>query len=131
MGLWLGLAVLLNVVLGVSLFGAACVVLYYRRQIQLSQDFDPFTVDLKKMSLAITIKRENGERDLEVTLLKILDCISGENLSMKQIAERLSRVAGLEGDEALTENEARVVLLYVSPALTDFATALKKGVPFG
>ena len=92
---------------------------------------DPFTLDMAKLTQKITIEREGGRKTVELSLLQILDVTSTEEKSMREIADDLSKEAGLNVEDKFSEAEARIILLYSSPSLADFATSLKKALPFG
>ena len=92
---------------------------------------DPFTLDMNKLTQKITVQREGGKKTVQLSLLQILDVTSVEEKSMQEIADDLSKEAGLTEEDKFSESEAQIVLLYSSPSLAEFATSLKKALPFG
>jgi hypothetical protein len=100
---------------------------YHRRRLQEN----PFIFDLEKLTAKITVKRGSHKKTVQVTLLQLMDVISGEGKSLAHMAEDLTKILGLDEGEAITETEMRLVMLYAAPTIVDFHLQTKKVLPFG
>jgi len=114
----------------IALLSLLCVGLYLRnRLLRRVLSVDPFDCDLKRMTTKIKVKRPSGDETVEVSLLQILDATAGQGKSMEHCAEDLSKTLKLKNP--LTENEMRLILMFVSPMLAVFTSALKKASSLG
>ena len=101
------------------------------KALEINAEYNPFELDLAKLTAEITVKRENNKPPVALSLLTILDIIAVEGKSIANIAEDFSKAIGLEKELYLSESEARIIMMYVSPTLYEFHASLKKASPFG
>lgn len=92
---------------------------------------DPFLVDLKALTTKYTIKRAGAEdRVLCITLLEIMEIMTGEGKSIEHMAHDLTALMHLELDP-ISELEMRLIVACLNPSLAVLEERLKKVLPLG